>query len=593
MTRRTAVIAALVGYTLVFHAGNVVLRDRGTIVHLWADLGWTLSALIAAWMCWLTARKSPVAHVARAWRWIAAGCASWFVGMLIWDWLELVRREITPFPSVGDFFFLGLVPLVVVGFAHYRSEDSTHPVTWKRVGDLGVVLCTMLMACSLLLYRPAFASDETATFISWALAYPVVHITGVVFGLLCYWQQVHGNRRRVLLWLILGLVCLTVVAVLYAISLLEREYSSGGNLDVLWVMAFALIAFAAWEERSLDQPTVATSRLPELDVAVTGVAVASVGLAILAAPNNWSADLAPVIGGGLIALAVSLAIRHRASSVFEREVNAELAALNEGLEQRVADRTTELAEARDVAEAANQMKTRFLANMSHELRTPLTGIIGYAEMLKEDAQAASSEGAPLRPAEMRHDLAQIEVAGHQLLDLINELLDLSKIESGRFEPRIEPVDLPELIAEVEATVVPLIERNRNQISVTVAPELTTVQTDRARLRQVLLNLSSNAAKFTRDGRVEIRARARDGVIELDVSDTGIGMTAEQLERVFEPFEQAESTTNRDFGGTGLGLAISRSLVEVLGGDLQATSAPGEGSVFTVSLPRVRVERGGA
>ncbi len=239
------------------------------------------------------------------------------------------------------------------------------------------------------------------------------------------------------------------------------------------------------------------------------------------------------------------------------------------------------------AEARNRAKSQFLANMSHELRTPLNAIIGYSEMLEEDAALGGHEA-------IVPDLKKIQGAGRHLLSLINGILDLSKIEAGRMDLYVEAYDVRALIDDVVATVAPLVANNGNTLTLDCAADLGTARADVTKLRQTLFNLIGNAAKFTERGTITVRAARRsEGEMEwlvFDVIDTGIGMTAEQLERLFEPFVQADASTTRKYGGTGLGLAISRRFCEMMGGTVTVESAPGAGSTFTVWLP-VNVEAG--
>jgi PAS domain S-box-containing protein len=243
---------------------------------------------------------------------------------------------------------------------------------------------------------------------------------------------------------------------------------------------------------------------------------------------------------------------------------------------------------KEAAEEANRAKSQFLANMSHELRTPLNAIIGYSEMLQEDAEDLGYE-------DLTPDLEKIRGAGKHLLALINDILDISKIEAGKMELYLESFDVAQVISDVEHTIQPLLDKNHNALKVECCSNIGDMHADLTKLRQSLLNLLSNAAKFTEHGTITLTVRKDESIEELDrnqhcdfmlfqVADTGIGMSLEQLDKVFQAFTQADASTTRKYGGTGLGLAITRHFCRMMGGDISVKSTLGQGSTFTIRLP---------
>ncbi len=241
----------------------------------------------------------------------------------------------------------------------------------------------------------------------------------------------------------------------------------------------------------------------------------------------------------------------------------------------------ELLTARDQALESNRSKSAFLANMSHELRTPLNAVIGYSELIQEECEdSGQTEFVP--------DLQKIQAAAKHLLALINDILDLSKIEAGKMDVYIELIEVPKMIGEIETTVLPLVIKNENTLKIECPPDLGMMRADLTKVRQILFNLLSNASKFTKTGQVTLSAR-REIISEVEwmifsVIDSGIGMTEDQIVRLFKDFSQADSSTTRKYGGTGLGLSISRRFAQMMGGDIDVESTVGVGSTFTVRLP---------
>ncbi|RVU45905.1 response regulator [Lujinxingia sediminis] len=254
---------------------------------------------------------------------------------------------------------------------------------------------------------------------------------------------------------------------------------------------------------------------------------------------------------------------------------------------RQASRTA-LQAARDEALEASRAKSAFLANMSHELRTPLNAVIGYSEMILEEIELAGDKNPEVRPIvePFVPDLNHIRGAGKHLLAVINDILDLSKIEAGKMTTHIELFDLAALLRDVSATVLPLAQKNGNQVTLDMDEDaIRFVRTDPTKVRQIAFNLLSNACKFTHSGTVtvEVRPDEKNTHIVMAVRDTGLGMTPAQLAGIFEAFTQADTSTTREFGGTGLGLTITRHFASLLGGTIEVESAPGEGTTFTVRL----------
>lgn len=259
------------------------------------------------------------------------------------------------------------------------------------------------------------------------------------------------------------------------------------------------------------------------------------------------------------------------------------------LDEKVRTRTRELNKTNEAlrlakifAESANRAKSQFLANMSHELRTPLNAIIGYGELLEEDARERGDKNYLV-------DLEKVTSAGRHLLSLISDILDLSKIEAGQMRVIIRRFDVKREIEELVAVIKPLVEKRQNRLEVKFSDSAGEMNSDPQKFRQVLFNLLSNAAKFTEKGRIMVEVRresaANGEIVEIRVSDTGIGMSEELVQRVFDPFVQADESSTRRQGGTGLGLTICRQFCQLMGGEISLESKPGAGSVFTVRLPR--------
>lgn len=374
------------------------------------------------------------------------------------------------------------------------------------------------------------------------------------------------------------------------------EYSHGADKRIVY---WALVSTTGWR-LVLDVPYYMVMA-PLRQLAWRSAGIGALGLFLLAAvviivarrvaaPLNKLAEAAANLESGqsnaknLVPLLtrydevgdLGRAFVRMADEIRQREESLTL--WNTNLEKTVMERTADLKRAMEAAEEANKTKSAFLANMSHELRTPMNAIIGYSEMLLEDAQDSGEERT-------QADLEKILSAAKHLLQLINDILDLSKIEAGKMTAFLEPVNIAQMVAEVAATIQPLATKNHNTFELRCADTIGSMYTDLTKLRQTLLNLLSNACKFTENGHVILEILRRDdGMISFAISDTGTGMDPSQIGKLFSEFVQADASTTRKYGGTGLGLAISRKFCRLLGGDITVESVLGKGSIFTAILP---------
>jgi signal transduction histidine kinase len=393
------------------------------------------------------------------------------------------------------------------------------------------------------------------------------------------------RRAGASLWVALGITGFVVPHAYYRFALARPDprraehwnQRADSLLAGLWS---GLVGFALWPT------TVLVASYNMVNLSVGGVRFGFQGLAAmtlggLAGFALHGFSFAPHAGPVTVALSVALLVYFPALFGLQSFAQARglIAVRRLAEEQRaeIARQGAQLEQARDAAEQASRAKSVFLANMSHELRTPLNAVIGYSEMIEEEAVETGLE-------RFVPDLRKIRAAGRHLLSLINSVLDLSKVEAGKMELHPETFDVAWMVEEVAGTAHPLAQKNGNRLDVRCPPDAGSLHTDAVKLRQVLLNLLSNACKFTEAGTVTLAVDRSPEWIRFQVRDTGIGMTDEQQARLFAAFSQADSAVARRYGGTGLGLAISRRFCQLMGGDVTVESAPGRGTTFTARLP---------
>jgi len=461
---------------------------------------------------------------------------------------------------------------------HDITVKTSHPGRMAPNTAVCFSLVGLAIVARALFRRPRFRSLMAVLLSSLALAFGTVALAGYLGGL----ETAYGWG-----WLTRMAIHTSVGFTVVGLGFLATVWRDDLTPETLVPRWFPITVFVATCTAAVC-----------LWQAIEAERAAALATSTLAGDTGRVAD-ALLIGGFLLAGALAVAA-HLAQTAFRRareagaantalaaeigqrkQAQGELAQERDNLELTVDARTKELAQAREAAESANRAKSTFLANMSHELRTPMNAIIGYSEMLAEEAEDEGHD-------DMIPDLQKINAAGKHLLALINDILDLSKIEAGRMDLYLERFEVRQMLDEAIDTVSPLIAKNNNRLVTDFGENLGAIRADLTKVRQSLFNLLSNASKFTENGTVTLAVnRERRGEVDwitLSVTDTGIGIKEEMLDHVFEEFSQADDSTSRDFGGTGLGLPISRRFCRMMGGDIGVTSTVGAGSTFTIELP---------
>ena len=552
------------------------------------DIAALLLVVVTTAKCLEAAARAPLLRVRRGWHAFALGTVCWGLGVIGYAWTEHTGVALYQDPMPLDVMF-ALNPIcVAVGVYFYRAQSISEAVSLRRIGDFAVILVTLTVILVLMVYRPD-QPEATIARLASSASYAVLTLATLVYTVLSFRHFAVGRTSsRVFTLIIVAAGCQAAAgAGLCGLILMGGSWATQAMLDGLWTLhLLAFLAAAMFELRRTEYVERVEVRTMEVDVLTTVLAVCCLGAALTVVPVSWSSPQIVGIGFGLIALALALGVRYQGVALVEKELKDRLLELNAELEARVAHRTEELQSALDAAEFANGAKSRFLANMSHELRTPLSGILGYTALVgdelldMEDVLRAADAGSPAT-LQIRADVQNIEVAGAQLLALINQVLDIARVEAGHVALNSRSVDLRDVIAE--ASAVAELRLGNTAFSVQIAEDVPAIHTDPGRVHQVLVNLIKNAIELGEQGTVLVRV-IRDGEhVEIVVEDSGPGISEEDLVRVFEspPSPHAPGVPR---AGLGMSLGISRALATLLGGVLVARSTVGVGTTFVLRLP---------
>ena len=696
------------GLVIVFAIGNYLVSMEAYTRHVWADIWWTVASLVAAINCYSVAGRLE-AHLKRAWKLFGHACFSWFLGMLIWNCLELAQQVETPFPALSDLGFLGFAPLFMWGLIYLHAEVPSLPFTLLQLSKLSIIVFCIILIHLVVFQQPIQDAQQSTLYLITAIAYPVLYMslfvqTGFNAGL-----YARGEIRRITLMLSLAVGVIAITNTFYSLALLGKSYAVGNILDIFWIIGFALIYLAADYQLKLAESSdvylhhyhpplmnvmlerffapaamlatlvivyVFQDNLDEIDSDYFYLAgllliilltmreltnkrmenqltesIRSSESELRSILDNMQDTYYRTDANGLITrvspsikallgfeaeeiLGTSLGdryveldgrdkflqtlsasggelrsyrapLRRKDDSIVWVSTNARFIKGRDGtilglegttrdvselkeaeellinarneLEHRVEERTSELEKSRQVAEEASRAKSEFLSRMSHEFRTPMNAILGFSQLLDLDPE--------IKDEIQKECIKEVLDSGHHLLELINDVLDLSRIESGRTTINTEAVSLALVIKRCLSMLQPIAEK-QNVVLVNQAESTPLLAlADKIRLRQVLLNLLGNAIKYNRqNGSVIVEcSRPEKGRLRIKITDTGIGIPGDKIDQLFVPFERL-GAEGSGIEGTGIGLTIAQRLIELMNGEIVLQETSSEGSQFYIDLP---------
>jgi signal transduction histidine kinase len=578
---------------LVVYGIAIYIANNG--VQVWInDIAWTVAAAAAAYCCFRTARQVEPER-RRAWMMLALACFSWLLGQLHWNYVHLIQQVAQPFPSLNQIFYTGFAVFVVAGVMMLPEARNREPFTLKHVGNLGLVTCCLAITVVLGMLEPALQNEDvTATFLWLGVAHTVLVAGTFLSTLSALWTFRWGSSWMPMLLLVFATCIYAVSNFTYAHALLTESYLPNDLVNISWLLMFGLVAAAAHEQAWLSkrdhgditQKVQARERWLEavmpalLIVIMVMVALTSsaaftprvIWLAatifilfaiILGAREAWIQNESQQLTDQLVTANQQLLD----TNVELRHSEARYRDLTRALEQRVGERTTELKRAYDELEG-------FSYAVAHDLKAPLRAINGFAHLFEQELQGQLTDRA-------REHLARIRNGSLKMATLIDDLLSYSHID--RRGSQVSVVSLPSLVDQVMTPYQD--EVQRRGIVMTVVVEPMTVRVDASGLALAMRNLVENALKYTRDTknpRIAVVCRRKEGGVLIAVTDNGIGFDMEYHDHIFKLFQRLHR--DDQYPGTGIGLALVRKAIERLGGRVFAQSKPGEGATFTIELP---------
>jgi signal transduction histidine kinase len=564
LSHRPAVLTTLgvfiLVYSMVTYGG---LLDSVALIW-WSDMAWTVISLAAGLKCLHTAARQRQRNQRRAW--IAFGLAAllWFTGMIVWDYLELVRAVVTPYPSLADYFYLALAPAFVVGIFFYREGTPSRYVTLVQVGNMGIIVCTVIIVTSIILYPQIQASDQPPAYLYFAGAYAVVFMSAFLFALFSYWFYRWNRNREVFLILLAALFLHASADALYTFELMGKSYGAANYLNVVWIVAFALQYWAAAEQDALDQRR--GDEHADNGAALQQLEGIAPSLSMIAIVGTLWAFGEQVSHGFLMFLLAIAMVLMLFLVVQEWSLGQALTSARSNLEEKVRQRTQQLT-------LANRELEAYSYSIAHDLRAPLRAVTGFSQVLLEDAADRLTD-------EQQDSLNRIAGAGKYMAQLIDEILDLARV--SRVDMTLAPVDLSAISRKILRR---LCEAESDREVEWSVQEGLAAQGDERLLSLAMQNLLGNAIKYTAGktpARITVGARTADGETIYYVRDNGAGFDMQYADKLFRPFHRLHG--QQEFPGSGVGLASVLRIVERHGGRVWGEAAPGQGATFYFTLP---------
>ncbi|MCI0506504.1 MAG: ATP-binding protein [Gammaproteobacteria bacterium] len=563
----TTISIILIVYLLGAYGG--VLPEK--TASWWPDLFWTAAALAAGWRCLHTAKTRTVQHERVAWNLFGFAALSWFTGMLIWDFYEIAAAKLVPFPSLADWFFLGYPVLCTAGLLYYRTQIPTRQHNMIQVANLGLIVCTIIVSCFIVLSQALQQSDHPLDYQIYALSNSILNFVCFVFGVYCYWFYVWRENRRSFRLMLLALFIFAFTDTLYAFHLLGKSYDAASYFNIYWLIAFALQYWAAVEQDGISQiPSRETDdrkipRAQKYEAIMPALCLFTVLAFTLYFRDRLNDVTSNVMAAAAVAFAFFLTLREWYSNRLEKELMKEVQAANLELEQRVLKRTAELSDA--ILELES-----FSYSVSHDLRAPLRTINGFSLALHEDYIHLLDDTG-------KDYLHRIRTGTQKMSDLIDALLKLSRV--SRHTIQHQPVPLDKLAEGI-------IQQFREQepgrnVNVAITKNVL-ANGDEYLLRIVLENLLSNAWKYTsktENAQIEFGGYEQNNENIFYVKDNGVGFDMQYYNKLFNAFQRLHG---EEFEGTGIGLATVARCIRRHNGRIWGESAAGGGAAFYFTLP---------